>query len=60
MPFIGFTGNHIDQCVKQANEWEDSFEGHIDVICAAPIVMPGGQIQVFVVYEECKLIEVDT
>jgi len=60
MPFIGFRGQHIDQCVQQANEWEDSFEGHIDVICMAPIVLPGGGIQVMIAYEECELLRSDT
>jgi hypothetical protein len=60
MPFIGFTGRHIDDCVKQANEWEERFEGHIDVICVAPIVLPDGEIQVWIAYEACEPVGSDT
>ena len=58
--FIGFIGWHVDSLTWDANQWAERQPNHIDIICMVPFVLPDGQIQVWIAYEECEPIRSDT
>ena len=59
--FIGFTGTHVAQLTWDATQWiERNPNNHIDIICMVPFVLPDGEIQVWIAYEECEIVRSDT